>query len=253
MGGAHDLDPHEPPPAAHEQAQGSLRGAPPEAAPGAGSGGGDGRDARRGGAMARASGSERRGHRFDRRRRRGRGQAREGLGIDSVAVQWSQRLRGNEEGANRRGRFRLRPQPRDRLVRREHRHPRSHANARGGDDGHLRTKVHQAQDARVAEEGAKVQAAGFEGWTNVQRAARRRSPGYPGDVLPTRAGGEARGARTRRGDGVAGCDGGRPERRSGNEAAQDAVAAPRAVTVFTATIRCRDRVRDREVRRGETR
>mmetsp|Transcript_12837 Transcript_12837/g.55087 ORF Transcript_12837/g.55087 Transcript_12837/m.55087 type:complete len:249 (-) Transcript_12837:1762-2508(-) len=248
MGGAHDLDPHEPPPAAHEQAQGSLRGTPPEAAPGAGSGGGHRRDARRGGAMARASGSERRGHRFDRRRGRGRGQAREGLGRCA-------RRRGNEEGANRRGRFRLRPQPRDRLVRREHRHPRSHANARGGDDGHLQTKVHQAQDARVAEEGAKVQAAGLEGWTNVQRAARRRRPGNPGDVLPTRAGGEARGARTRRGgDGVAGCDGGRrPERRSGNEAAQDAVAAPRAVTVFTATIRCRDRIRDREVRRGKTR
>ena len=47
-----------------------------------------------------------------------------------------------------------------------------------------------------------------------QRAARKRRPGHPGDVLPTRAGGEARGARARRGGGTAGGGG------DGNEAAQ---------------------------------
>ena len=126
--------------------------------------------------MARASGSDGRGHR---RRGRGRRVRIPAAGGKRAKVSREMRTteRGNEEGANRRGRFRLRPQPRDRLVRREHRHPRSHANARGGDDGHLQTKVRQAQEHEWERKVQKYKPPGSKDGRNVQRAARKRRPG----------------------------------------------------------------------------
>ena len=104
----------------------------------------------------------------------------------------------------------VRTQP-GRLVRREHRHPFT-ANARGG----RWTSSNESTSARtrVGEEGAKVQAAGLAGWTNVQRAFGKRRPGIQETFYDTsrRAG---RAALERDGPAARWGGGGRqPERRS---------------------------------------